>query len=123
MNNDKNQFKKDFVKRLIRFSLQIIELTSNLPHSEANRIIKKQIIRSGTSIGANVVEAKGCASRKDYANFFSHALKSGNETKYWLILTKHTNPTHTKISDKLLKECEEICKIIASSLMTLRGKK
>lgn len=72
-----------------------------------------QLIRSATSIGANVVEGKAGSSKKDWKNFYVIALKSANETKYWLCLIRDTmDVSKTKI-EVLIKETDEISKIIA----------
>jgi len=88
MQNEKEKFKKEFIGRLIRFSLSIIDLSETLKKDRKFWVIIDQLIRSATSIGANVVEAKSSSSRRDYIKFFEIALKSANETKYWLILVR-----------------------------------
>jgi len=70
-----------------------------------------------------VIEAQGATSRKDYANFFSHALKSANETKFWLGLLRDSGKAEKEVTDKLLKEVTELAKILATSILTLKGKK
>jgi len=86
MQNDKEKFKKEFIGRLIKFSLDVIRFSDlNLTKYYS---IKDQLIKCSTSIGANVVEAKSSSSKREYIKFFEIALKSANETKYWLILSK-----------------------------------
>lgn len=80
--------------------------------------IVDQLIRSSTSIGANVIEAKSSSSKRDYLKFFEIALKSANETKYWLIVIKEYNPNYSQESDRLLKEADEISKIIFTFYIT-----
>jgi len=70
-----------------------------------------------------VIEAQGATSRKDYANFFSHALKSANKTKFWLGLLRDSGKAEKEVTDKLLKEVTELAKILATSILTLKGKK
>jgi four helix bundle protein len=84
MQNDKAKFKDEFKRRVYRFALDIIEFVDRLPVEQTSRIIADQLVRSTTSIGANVIEAQAASSRKDYTNFFAHALKSANECKFWL---------------------------------------
>jgi four helix bundle protein len=86
MQNDRLKFKDEFKRRVYRFALDVIELVEQLPKGQVSNIIGDQLLRSATSIGANVVEAKSAASKRDYINFFAHALKSANETKFWLSL-------------------------------------
>lgn len=89
-----------------------------LPKEYISQTIGKQLLRSATSIGANVIEAQASPSKKDFANFYNIALKSGNETKYWLLLIKATDKV--VVVDQLLNEAIEICNILGKSLVTLR---
>ncbi|MDP3982391.1 MAG: four helix bundle protein [bacterium] len=123
MQSDSAKFKEEFTKRLIRFSLQTIELCGKLREKRLLLPIADQLIRSATSVGANVVEAKSSSSRKDYIHFFEIALKSANETKYWLMLVKESIPDFIEKADTLLSETSEISNILASSILTLKGKK
>lgn len=123
MQNDKNNFKVVFNKRLIRFSLDIIKLASELRSNRNLISLADQIIRSATSIGANIIEAKSCGTRKDYIRFFEIALKSGNETKYWLILISESDTLYKQRSQELLRECDELCRIIGAGILTMKGKR
>ncbi len=96
-----------------------------LPKDYATQVITRQLIRSATSIGANVVEAQASPTRKDFSNFISHSLKSANETRYWLALLRDTSSDLANI-DKikvLLEEAQEISKILGSTVKSLRSKK
>ena len=86
-------------------------------------VMGKQLLRSGTSILANYIEANSASSRKDFINFFTHSLKSANESKVWLSLLKDTNKGDLKELKWLLDELIEISNILASSILTLKGKK
>ena len=123
MENDKTNFKIAFNKRLIHFSLEIIKLASDLRSNRNLVSIADQIIRSATSVGANIIEAKSCGTRKDYIRFFEIALKSGNETKYWLILIGECDAVYKQRSQDLLNECDEICRIIGAGILTMKGKR
>lgn len=83
----------------------------------------KQLLRSATSIGANVIEAQAASSRKDFTNFFSYALKSANETKFWLCLLEDSAKIPRAAITPLLDEATQLANILASSIMTLKGKK
>jgi len=122
MQNEKEKFKKDFIRRLINFSINILKFCEKMRSRSILWPIIDQLIRSATSIGANVVEAKSSSSKRDYIHFFEIALKSANETKYWLILIKESMPEFKAEAESLLKEADEISKIIASSVLTLKGK-
>jgi four helix bundle protein len=83
-------------------------------------------MRSGTSIGANYFEAQAASSKKDYQNFFTHSLKSANETKFWLSVLLDANIAAKDSEPEvqwLLKETGEIARIFASSILTMKGKK
>ncbi|MEK6591430.1 MAG: four helix bundle protein [Nitrospinota bacterium] len=113
----------DSKTRAYQFALKIVGFIDNLPKDMAAKIIAKQLLRSATSIGANIVEAQASSSRRDFTNFFNHSLKSANETKYWLELLRDTNKADKEAIHILLKEVTELANILGSSLLTLRGKK
>ncbi|MGB2762339.1 MAG: four helix bundle protein [Minisyncoccales bacterium] len=115
--------KNNLKQRAYKYSLNLIEFIDKLPKDFSSQIIAKQLLRSGTSIGANIIEAHGSNGRRDFANFFSHALKSANESKYWLGLLRDTNKSSKENADVLLNETIELSNIVAASLITIRGKK
>jgi four helix bundle protein len=82
MQNQNLKLKNDLKRRAYQYSIAIIEFLDTLPKDTSSQVIGQQLLRSATSIGANVVEAKGASSRKDFANFFSYSLKSANESLY-----------------------------------------
>lgn len=123
MQNARLKFKDEFNKRVYRFALDVIAFVERLPKGQVSGIISDQLLRSATSIGANAVEAQGASSRKDYTNFFTYALKSANEAKFWLSLLQDSGKAEGKPTDKLLKEVTELANILASSILTLKNKK
>ena len=123
MENDSAKFKIEFKKRLYFWVLRLIKFLDKLPQSPVNDIMGKQLLRSGTSILANYIEANSASSKKDFINFFTHSLKSGNESKVWLTLLRDTNKGDATELKWLLGELIEITKILASSILTLKGKK
>jgi four helix bundle protein len=123
MQNGKLKFKEEFRQRVYQFALDVIKFTDQLPKEQTSRIIGDQLLRSATSIGANMAEAQGAVSKKDYANFFAHALKSANETKFWLNLLQDSGKSQEEPGGRLLKEVTEIANILATSIPTLKGKK
>lgn len=123
MQNNNEKFKNEFKKRLYRFVLRLIKFIESLSKQDnVCRVIGNQLLRSGTSILANYIEAKSASSKKDFINFFTHSLKSANESKMWLCLLKDSNKGDEKEIDYLLQELTEISNIIASSILTLKGK-
>jgi four helix bundle protein len=119
----KKEFKKEFNRRVIKFSLQVLKFCEKMRGKRMIWPIIDQLIRSATSIGANVIEAKSSSSKRDYLRFFEIALKSANETKYWLILVKESQPEFKLETERLLKEVDEISRIIGASVLTLKGKR
>lgn len=113
----------DSKARSYQFALKIIRFIDNLPKDMSTNVIAKQLLRAATSVGANIIEAQASPSRKDFTNFFNHSLKSTNETKYWLELLKDSNKANTNTVTTLIKEAGEIANILASSILTLRGKR
>jgi len=113
----------DSKTRTYQFSLKMIKFIDNLPEDMSTKIIARQLLRAGTSIGANITEAQASPSRKDFTNFFNHSLKSANETKYWLGLLRDTNKVSMEEVNVLIREVDEIVNILGSSILTLKGRK
>ncbi len=123
MTNDNAKFKSEFKKRLYNFVLSLIKFIDKLSKDSTNSVIGKQLLRSGTSVLANYIEANSASSKRDFINFFTYALKSANESKVWLCLLKDSQKADKNQVEKLLKELIEISNILASSILTLKGKK
>lgn len=119
----KQEQKIDFANRAYKFGINTIRMIEKLDSRNMTcRILGDQLLRSATSIGANVIEARGASSKKDYTNFFSHALKSANETKYWIHMLKDSEKMSSEEANKLIQEVTELANILAKSIMTMRGK-
>lgn len=123
MENDNAKFKNDFKKRLYNWALRLIKFIDKLPKDSICNVLGKQLLRSGTSVLANYIEANSASSKKDFINFFTHSLKSANESKMWLTLLRDTNKGDQGELNWLLKELIEIANVLASSILTLKGKK
>ena len=123
MQNQNVKFKNDLKKRSVGLVLRIIKLIDYLAKELVVGVICKQLIRSATSIGANVVEARGASSKKDFTNFFCYALKSANETVYWLELLRDSGKANNVDLSSLLQEANEIANMLGSSVLTLKGKR
>ena len=87
------------------------------------QVIAKQLLRSATSIGANIIEAQAGSTKRDFTNFFSYALKSANETKFWIGLLRDSEKSNREKADELLQEVVQIANILGSSILTLKGKR
>jgi len=115
-------FKQQLISRAFNLSRRVISLTDKFPNKRAAWVITDQLIRAATSIGANIIEAQAASSKRDFINFLNHALKSGNEPKFWLALSKDLDPSLVSELDMLLQETDELVRILGSSIATLKGK-
>ncbi len=114
--------KKDIKERTFEFSIDIIKIVSSLPKSMISIELGKQLIRSGTSIGANVVEADGAHTKSEFVYHINIAKKEAKETKYWLEILKSIKLLSQEKIEPLLKECEEIVKILSKIILSCRKK-
>ena len=113
--------KEVFKMRLIDFSVSIMKKCKTLRKDPTLWPLCDQLIRSASSIGANINEAQGAASKKDFANFFQIALKSARETRYWIQVLERYDSS-IKGLDHLYEENESLINILQASLKTLRSK-
>lgn len=102
------------------FAVRIIKLYQYLSSEKKEYVLSKQILRSGTSIGANVEEAHGGISDSDFSNKISLAYKESRETHYWLRLLNAAEYINKRMFESFAKDCEELCKILFSILKTTR---
>jgi four helix bundle protein len=123
MQDKRAKFKDEFKKRLYHFTLRLIEFIDGLPKEGVAKTLGDQLLRSGTSIIGNFVEGRAASSRKDFTNFFTTALKSANESKLWLALLRDSGRAERDGTQWFLQELEEISKILAASILTLKGKR
>ena len=104
------------------FALRIIKLQQFLNHDKKEYVLSKQILRSGTSIGANVEEAIGAISEKDFAAKVSIAQKEARETHYWLRLLRDSDYLTEKQSNGIIEECEELVKLATAIVKSMQEK-
>ena len=105
--------KEEFKKRINKYVLRLIKFLGTLPKDIITREIIRQLMRSGTSIGANYFEAFYASSKKDYQNYFRHSLKSANESMFWLKLLQESDLVPASLKSGcswLLKETNELSK-------------
>jgi len=116
--------KKDniVVEKTYSFAIRMIKCYKYLTTEQKEFVLSKQLLRSGTSIGANVEEAIEGQSEKDFYSKMSIAYKEARETHYWLRLLRDTEFLSNSISESLLADNEEILKLIGSILKTLKSK-
>jgi len=115
LNEDEKPYK--ISHRCFYFSKEVILFIKECKYEKIYHSMFDQLLRSATSIGANVVEGKSGSSKKDWKNFYVIALKSANETKYWLCLINETMEVSKLKIKELIKEADEISKIIASIIV------
>lgn len=115
--------KKDNIIQIksYNFAVRIIKLYQHLSQEKKEFVLSKQLLRSGTSIGANVEEAIGGQSRKDFFAKLTIAYKEARESHYWIRLLKDTDFLSEKESASLITDIEEILKIIGSIQKTIRN--
>ncbi len=104
------------------FAVRIVNLYKYLTTEKKEFVLSKQLLRSGTSVGANVEESIGGQSEKDFLSKLSIAYKEARESKYWLKLLQATDYLSIEQVDSLLNDAEEICKIIGSIQITIKNK-
>lgn len=113
----------DLEERCIQFSLSVFKLLDDLKTNKVPYSLIDQLTRSASSIGANVVEGKSSGTDKEFIRYYRIALKSGNETKYWLklIIEGFDVPKKERLKN-LLVESGEISNIIASIIIKMKNK-
>ncbi|MEK6152050.1 four helix bundle protein [Flavobacteriaceae bacterium 3-367] len=109
------------VSKAYDFALGIIEVYKGLK-KEKEFVLSKQILRSGTSIGANVNESVAAVSKRDFVYKLGISLKEARETTYWLNLLKDSGYIDHRVFHKLNKDCDEIIKILNSIILTTKQK-
>ena len=100
------------------FALRVVKLYKYLVEEKKEYTLSKQLVRSGTSIGANVEEGVGAFSKNDFRYKLSIAYKEARETKYWIRLLKDSGFLETTLGDSLLNDVEELLKILGKILVT-----
>lgn len=103
------------------FAVRRVKLYKFLYEQKKEFTLSKQLLRSGTSIGANVAEAQQAQSKADFISKINIALKEASKTKYWIRLLNATNYLSTNESDSILSDCVEIEKILISILKTSKN--
>lgn len=109
-------------QKSFQLAIRIVNLYKYLSAEKKEFVLSKQILRSGTSIGANIEESIGGRSDKEFLFKLELAYKEARETIYWLKLLKETDYISTEQFDSLHENAEEICKITAKIIITQKGK-
>ena len=113
----------DISQRTFKFGVEIVKLSFELPRNSAGFAISGQIIRSGTSVGANTEEAQNASSKKEFIRCLTIALKEAREAMYWLKLIKEVGLLSEEKLVKLLQENLELVKILTAIVKNSKLKK
>ena len=120
--NQNSKVKTGLKERCYKYTISVIKFLVNLPEKRSQQIISNQLMRSSTSVGANVIEAKSASSKRDFVRYYEIALKSANETTYCLGLLKDALNVQGLEIEGLIRETGELSKILAASLLTMKNK-
>lgn len=112
MGDDKQDY--DLEERTAKFGESILEFAKMISKSPVNQPLIRQIVRSGTSVGANYMEADGAESKKDFKHKMSICRKEIKETKHWLRMIAKANPGQIEACRVLWKEAEELTRIFSA---------
>lgn len=121
MIKEKPATQPDIAERSFQFALQIVKLCDELfKRSDVARTIGRQLLRSGTSIGANVEEAQGAQSRADFVSKMNIALKEARETSYWIRLLCESRVCNAQLLTELKTEAAVVAKVIGAIVRSCR---
>ena len=113
---------KQLQARTKQFALRIVRLAAALPASRLGDVLARQILRSGTSIGANYREALRASSRKHFISTLQIVLREADETLYWLELILESETLKPSRLGPLISECRELVAIFVATIRTSKGK-
>jgi four helix bundle protein len=114
--------RNDLEERLLDFGARVIRLVEALPKSLAGRRLGDQLLRSGTSVGANFEEAQAAESKDDFVHKLQVALKEARESTYWLRLIARSKLVKPELVDSLTDESQQIRAILSKSVATVKGR-
>ncbi len=103
-----------------QFAIRIVRLSQYLQSEKKEFVLNKQVLKSGTSVGALIMEAEFGQSRADFISKMSIALKEANETDYWLSILKDTDYIDLKMFESLNSDCKEIIAMLVSTVKTAK---
>jgi four helix bundle protein len=118
---EKLKIGSDIAERLDRLGATILEIVGLLPTDATTRNLIPQLVRAGTSAGANYEEARGAESRADFIHKLGVALKEMRETLYWLRLVEATSLVDSKLTTHAVSEATQLAAILAASVRTARN--
>ena len=104
------------------FAVRIVKLYKHLRYTIEERVLSTQVLKSGTSIGANIREALRSSSRRDFVAKMNISLKEAYETEYWLELLYKTDYISEKEYNSIFPECRELTNILSQIILTTKSK-
>ena len=110
----------DLEERTGKFGEDIIDFAKTLPETIINKPLINQVVRSGTSLGANYMEANGAESKKDFVHKISICKKEAKETMHWLRMIARANPVRKEDCGELYQEVHELTKIFVKILSSCK---
>lgn len=113
-------YERDIKEWTLDFAVLIVKFSHELKSKNVDTDIISQVRRSGTSVGANVREAKASSSRKELARFYDIALRSANETSFWLDVLRRGYSIETKRIEEVKTELEQIEKVLGKIIVNLK---
>ena len=105
------------------FAIRVVGMARYLQKEKGEFVLSKQVLKSGTSIGANVKEALRGQSVPDFAAKMNISLKEASECEYWIELLEKTEYLQTNVAESLLKDCQELIKMLTSIVKTSKEQK
>ena len=121
--NDKRMTDSIIQDKSIKFAIRIVKLYKYLKEEKNEYVLSKQLVRSGTSVGANVSEAQRAQSKADFSAKMYIALKEAEESAYWILLLRESGFLTDKEFDSIGLDCEELIKILISITKTTAPRK
>lgn len=103
-----------------KFAIRIVKLSQYLVKEKSEFVISKQVLRSGTAIGALIRESQYGQTKKDFINKLNISLKEASETEYWINILKDTGYIDTKLYNSLISDCNELLKLLTASVKTAK---
>ena len=121
-NNGKGKLEKNPLKdKSYQFAIRIVKLSQYLQRDKKEFVLSKQVLRSGTAVGALIREAEFGQSKADFSNKMSISLKEANETEYWLSLLKDTDLINEHQFVSLHSDCKELIAMLVSTVKTSKS--
>jgi len=111
------------VRKSFSFAVRVVNLYRYLSSEKKEFVLSKQLLRSGTSVGANINEAQDAQSRNDFISKLSISLKEARESKYWIELLKETNYLTKKETESIIDDIIELIKLLTTIIKTAKRNK